>query len=834
MPGVTNQRENEPPPKRQRTPSLFPNRPEWMTAYQCDQIVQWVEEQVSDELDQYQCTAVRTTGNELLFFRGRSRGKDPQFVKQFEFCFNAAHITLELNAYDGAARVRCRNDIVRLPHRLPAVLRRRHPFNDHTQDNVDGVQQLWEKLTALAAAQEPSKHAVSLFVNEATPFINAVFALVMGKKCVVVERRHTTEVEYVSRTPQDTIAMYCHSFNVRVRNETFNKQGVITSTVDVPTPIPVMKRWLQNTSGRLEYARRVFNPRECGTDGCAGADELNAYTGIAVYPKATAVDRSKYSTVLDCRFSRPDSTWVLLDGSIGEEPRWERISLAALSKGHQNAYAKPPSEYRTSLETALVKRAHTSKGTALRSFRIVEDRAWFEARLANFKTRTLQHCSAVAACHAAVYASKGWEACRTLTAAEETEYQAALRATEVSVGQRRACVAVPSFVTSSRVLSMMQRTIPQRDMDIEQAPRGTPLSPERLLKTLQRMYAVRPFLDHLWSIWCANAPNAFPYVHRWIASTIQRPAFKVKVALVLKSRPRAGKGIVMELLTKVLGQKYFSQPARMEDVTDSSFNEHLLGNCLLLFLDEAFWGGDKKVKGALKKLITEPLLNIGQKYEVGYLAENCFNMILASNEKHVVNMDIDSGKLVVLDCSNQYAGKTDNPAAKKRYMDRVRSTDAQALSNYLHWDVDLTHWNPFDIPSTQGSTDQVARSFAPDLKFIVKVLNDPTMLADTKIKSHSVFDGKTLDRTAVYAMYSKGVAHPESPHMFWKTWKHIGAVFPKKTVTNKHGVATRSLTLPTLHEARERFRCYVNISDFPFDDVYADTSVDNGDDPWAM
>ena len=906
-----------PPVAAEAQRTLDFRRPSWMTAHQQDAIVAWAEQIFWDGgIEPKRCWKGVVADRLLYGDDGRCQGAGGQFCADLVLHFEA-HCRMEVNMYSGATRVYGPADPTnvgddaptRLGEKLPAHLLKRHPFNDHTQRNTTTAQQLWETLAEEARRTPVETHAVANFVRKATPHINAVFALVLGKKAAVVERRQKPngEVEYESRTVAETLAMFNHILTVKVLKETFNKKGARVECQEVPTNVPVMKKWVANTNGRLQYQRRVFNPRETGQTDCASADEFNNYTGLEV-PPTTETVALPAATGRDLRIKDPTCLWVPLKGKGGVT--WQRMLVATLSKAHCAAQQATP--YHSALAAQIERKVRGSDGNTIRSFVLAESRTWMEAQLARCMRQRQEHCSAVAASHAAVFEDKAWAADRKLGAEEEEAYRTALGSTPVRQGLRqRATVDVPSYATSTRVRAMIERhaepdaveeavcvghnairselwgaeettdddpTIceagePPRSRTMDDFVRLTPRrsKPPGLLneaaktmgtnadidrrlaalrlriaeneplrrprcQSLLGMYAVRPFLDHLWSVWCANAPNAFPYVHRWIASTVQNPDFKVKVALVLKSRPRTGKGIVMELLAAVLGQRYVSQPARMEDVTEATFNEHLLGQCLLLFLDEAFWGGDKKVKGALKKLITEKMLNIGQKYEVGYLAENCFNLILASNEKHVVNMDIDSGKIVVLDCSNVYAGTTTNPAAKKRYMGRVRGTNVQALSNYL-CTVDLTQWDPFDIPSTRGSTDQVARSFAPDLQFVVKVLNDPTVLSSTKVKSLTVFDGKSLDRSAVYALYKARLSHPESERSLWKTWREsVGALFPSKVLLNKERKPTRAIILPSLDEARENFRQFVGIADFPFAEV--DASVGDicewtGDDPWS-
>ena len=339
---------------------------------------------------------------------------------------------------------------------------------------------------------------------------------------------------------------------------------------------------------------------------------------------------------------------------------------------------------------------------------------------------------------------------------------------------------------------------------------------------------LKAFLDHIRYIWCANAPDAYDWVIKFLAITIAKPWVKVKVALILKSLPRTGKGVGFEKMEQIIGSKYVSMPTSIDDVTVKQFNSQFTAHCLLMILDEAFWGGSKKIKGAIKKIITETYTNVSEKYEVGYRTDACWNTIFASNEKHVVNMDIASGKMLVLDVSNKWAGASADPAAKKVYMDKVRATDVQLLSNYFH-NMDFSTWNPYDLPMTNASKDQMLRSLSREHKFIYKVLNNPTVLMqnsdktkDVRILSRTVFDRLLLDKGAVYHHYTTdcGRGIPEKPKMFWNEWKNCipETVTPAKTIRNRTGKVCRGILLPELDVARASF-CKAMYMELEFDEI---------------
>ena len=91
---------------------------------------------------------------------------------------------------------------------------------------------------------------------------------------------------------------------------------------------------------------------------------------------------------------------------------------------------------------------------------------------------------------------------------------------------------------------------------------------------------------------------------------------------------------------------------------------------------------------------------MGQKYMVGYQAENMFNILMASNEDHIINTSKNQRRCVVLNLQNTYAGIHKDDSGQKEYFDVLRNTNLQLLTNYFY-SMDLSIWNHFQIPITK-------------------------------------------------------------------------------------------------------------------------------------
>ena len=95
-----------------------------------------------------------------------------------------------------------------------------------------------------------------------------------------------------------------------------------------------------------------------------------------------------------------------------------------------------------------------------------------------------------------------------------------------------------------------------------------------------------------------------------MADAIQNPTDRPGVALVLKGKQGTGKGIFARGFGYLFGN-HFLHLFHGSHLT-GHFNSHLKDK-LMIFADEAVWGGDKKAEGMLKGLITEPSIPIEMK-----------------------------------------------------------------------------------------------------------------------------------------------------------------------------------------------------------------------------
>lgn len=163
------------------------------------------------------------------------------------------------------------------------------------------------------------------------------------------------------------------------------------------------------------------------------------------------------------------------------------------------------------------------------------------------------------------------------------------------------------------------------------------------------------FLEHLRRIICSGQEAHYQYLLDLLAITMQQPGVPTGVATVLRGLPGTGKGTFIRALGRIFGPKHFAHLDRVKDLVD--FNAMISGK-VIVFADEAFWAGDKREVGALKRIITEPTIRITRKGIDSNEERNCLHLFMASNEDWVVPAQARERRFFALNVSSARIGDT--------------------------------------------------------------------------------------------------------------------------------------------------------------------------------
>jgi hypothetical protein len=310
------------------------------------------------------------------------------------------------------------------------------------------------------------------------------------------------------------------------------------------------------------------------------------------------------------------------------------------------------------------------------------------------------------------------------------------------------------------------------------------------------------YRKHVEQVICSGDQTHIKYVWAWLADLVQNPGGrKPGVALVLRGGRGTGKGMFSRPLMQIVG-RHGIQLNNREHLT-GRFNHHLADK-ILVFLDEAFWAGDKKSEGVLKGLITEPRIAVERKGMDTYPVDSYVRCIMASNEDWVVPAGPDERRFLVLDVADTH--KQDSTGYFKALANEIDNGGTEALLTWLlaydGSDVDLFH-----APESNARLDQKRESLEPVHAWWLECLYKGV-----------VYDHEwpefLIPRLALYAYKEWAKAWPGNTYI--SSEKLARKIYGSKGVCpgfrSKGSVGDEvenGYRMPTLAEARKRFEAFL-------------------------
>jgi hypothetical protein len=286
------------------------------------------------------------------------------------------------------------------------------------------------------------------------------------------------------------------------------------------------------------------------------------------------------------------------------------------------------------------------------------------------------------------------------------------------------------------------------------------------------------------------------YLWGWLAHMVQFPGEKPSVAVVLKSDAQGvGKSRFAEYIGSLLG-RHFRTVSHGRHI-HGNFNGHLK-DTLLLFGDEAVWGGDKNTESILKQMISEPTMIVEMKGKDVFETKSYLRLILATNSEWAAPVALTDRRYFVLDVSNSRRNDYDF-FRKLNYEQRHGGSESllQVLMEY-----DLSNFEVRSIPETPARLEQKFLSMAPIEKWWLEILSNEDFLIGGKILNFD--DINRVSKSDLLYSFNEYTKAYKPNHRNWET-RRLCPQF-KKIVPfakdKRKGSGPREYELPSLNECK--------------------------------
>ena len=312
--------------------------------------------------------------------------------------------------------------------------------------------------------------------------------------------------------------------------------------------------------------------------------------------------------------------------------------------------------------------------------------------------------------------------------------------------------------------------------------------------------------EFLFKVICNKDFEAYTYLIRYLAHMLQRPWEKPGVIILLIGMQGVGKGTIA-YLSRHIWASAFLQVYDMSTVT-GTFNA-ALETALVVFLDEAFFVGDRRASDALKSLITESVLVINQKNQPIRQINSCHRFFIATNADFVKHTDRDDRRDFTLRVSDRWKGNHDKWKALYREIDNGGA--AAMVYDLLH--ADISDFNVRDKPQTRELLEQKLHSLDPIENWFFDFLNggylETVPEEPTDLKTGWT-EFLSTDSIIGYIKQHTGRKLYKDP-----TARDINRLFVKmcptaeKVQRSVNGGKRRGFSMPHLKVCREEFESYI-------------------------
>ncbi len=393
---------------------------------------------------------------------------------------------------------------------------------------------------------------------------------------------------------------------------------------------------------------------------------------------------------------------------------------------------------------------------------------------------------------------------KTITLSKQSDFTLFYKNRQIQVGKRR--MDLGSYWLGHSARRQYRRVV--------FAPEGC--APDEF--NLWRGFAVEPkegncelYLEHTRNVICGGNETHYRWVLAWKAMAVQHPCVRLGTSLVMRGPEGVGKGIEAKGFGRLFGQHYV--PLTQSRHLVGNFNAHLR-DALVVFVDEAFWAGDKSAEGVLKALITEDRHMVESKGFDPIQVDNYTHYIISSNNDWIVPAGATSRRFAVFDVCDTH--RQDIEYFRKIETQMENGGSAALLHFLLHYDgsaVDLRR-----VPQTTALMDQKDHTMTPVQKFWFNCLKAGSQIGERVMRDGGFYPDQGWEiEIRSGALYDAYITRSQQAGIKRRAMEMELAEALKKMVPKvEHrkiwveGRQTRGWKFPLLDECRKAFDTYMN------------------------
>ena len=218
---------------------------------------------------------------------------------------------------------------------------------------------------------------------------------------------------------------------------------------------------------------------------------------------------------------------------------------------------------------------------------------------------------------------------------------------------------------------------------------------------------------------------------------LTHPEIKPGVAITIISQEGSGKGLLLQILSKIMGKTKVYEMTKPSQHVWGNFNS-TMANSFLVNLNEMSKRESTDAEGQIKGLITDSALTINNKNVDSFQIESFHRFIIFSNNDDPINSKKDDRRNLIIRSSDEMIGN-------KLYFTKLFDIldDKNAIKSFYEYLInlpDLENFRKIKKPSTDYQQEIQENSICVIEKFIIDIIYENRKLSEVKISNKTLFE----------------------------------------------------------------------------------------------
>tara|TARA_R110000868_G_scaffold123870_1_gene327758 strand:+ start:332 stop:2557 length:2226 start_codon:yes stop_codon:yes gene_type:complete len=195
--------------------------------------------------------------------------------------------------------------------------------------------------------------------------------------------------------------------------------------------------------------------------------------------------------------------------------------------------------------------------------------------------------------------------------------------------------------------------------------------------------ALTMFKNHV-DILCNHQTETTEYILKWIGQMLKCPAVKT-ICPTFISEEGAGKGTLLEIIRKMMGDKKVMETTTPSEHVWGSFNE-LMADSFLVNLNEMCKKEAEGAEGKIKGLITDNALYINKKGVSKYPVKSYHRFIITTNKEDPINTKKGDRRNLIIKSSDELTASVNSNIVKDYFVPfRRECLSTEGLRTIYDW-----------------------------------------------------------------------------------------------------------------------------------------------------